>query len=238
MTELMRRRRVLMAVGGGSSPYQHGTWDDLFWHIDNGTYATAYSVGEVLPLDLGTEGSVGAQIAAFDADEKANGSGFAAVTFISKYLLATSKRFDSSLNNPNWSTCELRGYIQSTIAPLIPSAVSGRIAPVIKYTRTYDSYATMTQNTETTDSVWIPSAHEVFNNYESEGPFYKDLFGTASASVASTLRVKSKSNASGITWVLRTGSGTNRYRSVSSAGSAGNEALTTPGGIAIGFCID
>ena len=63
------------AQGNDVSPYEHGTWDDLFWHIDHGTYATAYTVGEVLPLDLGAQGDVGAQIAAFNADMLSDNSG-------------------------------------------------------------------------------------------------------------------------------------------------------------------
>ena len=94
----MNRRRALMSAASSGPAPVHGTWEDLFARIDDGTYATAYSVGEILPLDLGTEGNVGAQIAAFNTDDKADDSGKAKVTFITQYALQTTRRFNPQLS--------------------------------------------------------------------------------------------------------------------------------------------
>lgn len=72
-------------------------WEAVFASIDAGTYATDYAIGDTVPLDLGSEGVVNMQIAAFDADDKADGSGKAPISWISKELLATSHRMNPKL---------------------------------------------------------------------------------------------------------------------------------------------
>ena len=73
------------------------SWEGVLARIDNGTYATEYAIGDTIPLDLGNEGVVNMQIAAFDADDLADGSGKAKITWISKELLATSHRMNPAL---------------------------------------------------------------------------------------------------------------------------------------------
>ena len=58
------------------------TWDQIIAKIDNGTYKTAYKLGNYKPLDLGTEGTINMQIVGIDTDELADGSGYAPLTFI------------------------------------------------------------------------------------------------------------------------------------------------------------
>lgn len=69
-------------------------WAAIFAAIEDGTYRQKYSVGNYKALDMGTEGVVNMQIAAFDKDTLADGSGTAAITWISKELLATSRRMN------------------------------------------------------------------------------------------------------------------------------------------------
>lgn len=72
------------------------SWEQIAAHVSAGDYATRYSVGDIKVLDLGTEGKVGMQIIAFDKDTKTDGSK-AAITWLSKELLKTSKRWNPSL---------------------------------------------------------------------------------------------------------------------------------------------
>ena len=69
------------------------TWEEILQHVSLGDYATRYSVGDTKNLDLGSEGIVNMQIAAFDTDDKASG-GKAAITWISEQLLKTSHRMN------------------------------------------------------------------------------------------------------------------------------------------------
>lgn len=72
------------------------SWADIITSVNNGTYASKYSVGDTKLLDLGSEGVVLMQIAAFNADDKASG-GKAAISWISEQLLQTSHRMNPAL---------------------------------------------------------------------------------------------------------------------------------------------
>ena len=84
------------------------SWENIFASIDDGSYATKYAVGQIMPLDLGTE-TVYMQIAAIDTDILADGSGTAPITWISREILATSHRMNPNLvtnyeypDSPSW----------------------------------------------------------------------------------------------------------------------------------------
>ena len=67
------------------------TWDAVASAVADGTYKDVYAVGDVVPLDLGSEGVISMQIVAFDADNLADGSGKAPITWIAKEVLNTVK---------------------------------------------------------------------------------------------------------------------------------------------------
>lgn len=73
------------------------SWDVILASIDNGTYRTKYKVGNYKPLDLGAEGIVNMQIVGMDVDTKAS-SGTAAISWLSKELLKTGKRWNPIYN--------------------------------------------------------------------------------------------------------------------------------------------
>lgn len=73
------------------------SWEEILAAVDDGTYKTKYQVGDTKILDVGSEGSVCMQIAAFDADTLADGTGKAPITWISEQLLSTSHRMNPAL---------------------------------------------------------------------------------------------------------------------------------------------
>ena len=86
------------------------SWETILAAVADGTYKTKYSVGNYKALNLGSEGTVNMQIAAFDADPLADGSGNAAISWVSKELLATNKRMNPSVETnytypevPSWT---------------------------------------------------------------------------------------------------------------------------------------
>lgn len=241
----MNRRRALMSAVSSSPAPVHGTWEDLFARIADGTYATAYQLGEILPLDLGTEGAVNAQIVAFNADDKADNSGKAKVTFITQYTLDNNQRFNPqrAVDPPyaegtgtvgGWEKSEIRAYVQSTVKELIPSKVRNRIVAVKKYTRGYDTQGSSVNNVETSDDVWIPSAHEIATstNYENVGVTYLTWFNSTSRKI--------KDHTTGAsTWFHRSAYSSNAIVYHNSSGNfQNNRTAHTTGGYAIGFCID
>lgn len=193
---LMARRAGLMT--GKGSGYEHGTWEDLFWHIDKGNYAKKYALGEVLPLDLGAQGVVNAQIVAFDADELSDGTGKAPVTIVAKYLLTAKVAYNPALAGESgnrtigtgaiggWEYSALRTWVQNTVSPLIPQAIAARIVPVIKYSKIANPDETYTNNVTTVDRLWCPNMREMFygagSTNETSGPQYA-VFNSQTARV-------------------------------------------------------
>ena len=73
------------------------TWDQIIAACNDGTYSTKYKVGNYKTLDLGSEGTITMQIVARDEDNLSDGSGKAPLTWISKEVLATERRFNPKL---------------------------------------------------------------------------------------------------------------------------------------------
>lgn len=217
------------------------TWEEIIQHIRLGDYSTRYNVGDTMSLNLGTEGYINVVLVAMDKDDKADGTGKAATTWITEDLLKTSHRM-----NPNrvdgregtgtlggWGKCEMRTYLKQTIKPLIPQTVRDAIIEVTKYSRIYQaSDATVVNDVTSTDDVWIPSAREVGFSKETLGPSYYTAFPYNDAR-------KKKMNGSYYSWWLRTAETANNFHIIASDGklteytSSASSKMFFP----IGFCI-
>lgn len=148
------------------------SWEGVAARMAAGTYATDYSVGDTIPLNLGAEGVVEMQIAALDTDDLANGSGKAKITWVSKGLLATARRMNPARSGSSgaytdgtggvggWEKSELRSALKNTVKPLIPENVRNMIAEVSKTQKSYDSAGTYSKQA-TVEDVWIPSTDEL-----------------------------------------------------------------------------
>ena len=220
------------------------SWDTILANIDNGTYSTVYKVGNYKPLDLGTEGIINMQIAAFDKDDLASGTGKAPVTFIAMELLATTTGINESQKTYNgqtyynaggWGLSDLRTYCNNDAYALIPATVRGRICEVNKLSDTgYPDKKLAT----TSDKVWIPSMDEVglagaFNSsivVPGQGESYH-LFSDAAS------RIKNKSGSANIWW-LRTSRIYNgdMFACVSYDGKVTVYDSNNDFGVALGFC--
>lgn len=203
----------LTGGGGGGGSYEKYSWEGVFASIKKGTYATDYAIGDMIPLDLGSEGLINMQIAAFDTDDLADGSGKAPITWIAKELLATTHRMNPSNDTEAiWGICEMRTYLKETIKPIIPENVSSRIVDVNKNTNGGK------QNTDavTIDDVWIPAFSECMGfsyGEESKGYHYSEVLGTAE-------KRKKKSGNNYRNWYTRTG-GTSGFRYFFDDGTTG-----------------
>lgn len=216
------------------------SWDDIFESIDNGTYHK-YDIGSYKPLDLGDEGVINMQIVAMDADELADGSGYAPLTFLGMELLSNTRIFGSK---PYWSiNTELRGYLNDTLLSTIQSNVKKRIQAVKKYTRESKNVETLS-----IDKLWIPSEKEVvgvkngIGYNENNAQFYRSLFTDNESRKKSCY---GKNNATD--WFLRTYCGSKGvYNYVAGINSTGVPFAGTssriystdyPRGICLGFCL-
>ena len=171
------------------------------------------------------------QIAAFDADDLADDTGKAKITWISKDCLATKHKMNpTNTTEGGWAASELRMYLKNTVKAKIPSAVTSLIKDVKKYSDSYVS-GSVVANSLSIEDVWIPSAREVgATNYETSGVKYDTLFTDYDSRVKSA--GTSKSN-----WWLRSSNDNSYFRIVSANGGIirGN-ANETNNGVTLGFC--
>ena len=161
----------MAAQGGG---FEHGTWEDLFYHIDKGDYATAYQQGETIPLDLGsTYGTIDMEISNFDYDVLASDTTQRApVSLVAVQLLNETHRWNPNLAETEppytegtgviggWPKSELRAWMIANVLPAIPANVSARIATVAKYSGGALNDGTINNRITSEDKVFIPSARE------------------------------------------------------------------------------
>lgn len=215
------------------------SWDEILASVANGTYKQKYKIGNYKPLDLGeTWGSTNMQIAGIDADDLADGSGKAPLTWISKNALKYSIRYNgaSASDDPpytegsgtigGWEKCTLRAYLKNTLKPLIPEVVRNSIVNVTKSQTAYDTNAqSFTQTTQ--DDLWIPGFDEV-------APYgkYKKLFPDNDS------RKKSSYDGTSVVWWrLRDASSKDTTRAVNYAGDYyGSSSATNDTCTVLGFC--
>lgn len=214
------------------------TWAQIAAAESDGTYNTKYSVGDTKSFTIDGDTYI-AQIAAFDADALANGTGNAKITWLlyKKHLADTQKMNTSNTTTGGWASCALRAYLRDTIYPSIQSEVRGMIKEV---TKTYYDYAS-TSTLSTTDTVWIPSLREVNGTssgsyvIESSGPIYSGLFPT-NGNGSQTARVKYNASGSANLWWLRSAYSATYFDCVNGNGNISNYSATYTYGVVLGFC--
>ena len=218
--------RAIEDYPGIDDPY---SWAGVFANIDNGSYASVYKIGDLVPLDLGSEGIVNMQIAGIDKDELADGSGSAPISWVSKELLATTVMyFDDGATSYDWENSNLRRYLKENIKELMPENVINRIKEVSKQSCTAEG------NVDTNEDLWVPSHAELFGigyGMEAKGPRYTTLD-------SNTERKKTKINQNNsYMWFLRTCNAIGvRYIDGQGKSLGSDYTVTTEGGIALGFC--
>ena len=211
------------------------SWEAISSAIGDGSYRTKYSVGDTKRLDLGDEGNILMQIAAMDTDALADGSGTAAITWVAKQLLVTSKQMNTTSTNANGypATNVMKPYLaeNGVIWNKLPAALKTMIKAVSK--TSYDK--TTGADLTSIEKLWIPSAREVYGgtSYEKSGPVYSDILSD------STSRKRKKFGASSFDiWWLRSAfsSSDTYFRYVNSSGSLIYYYATASSGVCLGFC--
>lgn len=209
------------------------TWDQIIANIDNGTYSTAYKLGNYKPLDLGsTYGTVNMQIVAFDSDV-ATAGGTAPITFVAKELLLQKSMMNYNAPSNAWvDNNTLRPLLNNTILPLIPSNIRNRMVVVNKTCYDYSQSTNVS-----VEKLWIPSFREMCGSggaREDSGVIYDTIFKNDSDKI----KIITGETSATAYW-LRTGDKNSSFKSVAIK-SNGDYNWYYPGdtkGICIGFCL-
>lgn len=215
-------------------------WSTIAASAKDGSYKTKYSIGDTRFVDLGTEGKHLMELVAFDADDKADGTGKAPMTWIMKDLLNTTHRMNPDKVDGQEGTgslggydkTEMKSYLTETILPLFPADIRNNIVPVTKHQKAYDVSGTASQES-TTETLWIPGDKEIFNRttYDTDGSSYSDVFKDATSR-------KKKRNSSFYSWWLRSaGDTTSGFKNVTFDGSNYGSNAKYADGVCPGFCM-
>lgn len=200
------------------------SWTKIFESIDNGTYKRKYHIGDYAHCSFASEGSVYMQIAAFDTDEKADGTGKAAITWISAHVLNTKRKMNPELpgwfaalptNKGGWEFSDLRHYVKTELTENLSVELRNRLVAVKKY----DGTAC------TTDEIWIPSYAEVYEHT------YGDFFNYENYIIKYTRDFSSTSS-----WWLRTPFETKKFCMVSKHGGCLKILANVEDGVLPCFC--
>ena len=210
------------------------SWEEIITSGEEGTYIDKYQIGDTKELDLGEEGVIEMELVAFDADELADGSGKAHMTWIAKDLLNTRHAmYKEDTDDYSWQESDMRKWLNESIFPLIPDYVRLNIKEVIKYSSSGASVER--QTLDSIDKIWIPSIRELFGieidaskedleGIENRGPKYTLAFSDIESR---RRRHIGAPNASW--WWLRS--------SCSVMDPNDSRGASNDGGVVIGFCL-
>ncbi len=207
------------------------SWEEIIAAGEDGTYIDKYTPGDTKELDLGEEGRILMELVAMDADELADDSGYAHMTWVAKDLLNSEYRIHFDENTyEGWPESDMRNWLRESILPLVPAEVRDGIKTVRKYTNVYPE-----ENIVSNDKIWIPSVTEVFKEdyvQNSKCTYYSDAFPDDSS------RIRCRPGTSSpLYWWLRSDDYWVEVLGVSDEGDLSGNFCTTKGGVVIGFCI-
>ena len=205
------------------------SWEEIVASGEDGTYLSKYRIGDTKELDLGEKGVIEMELVAFDADELADGSGTAHMTWIAKDLLTVHVMNGKNTSAGGWPASGMRAWLQDSILPLFPDPVQSSIKEVKKYSYTAE------ETISSSDMLWLPSHREVLGAddiYESRGPEYTEVFSD------DTSRIRQRGGQARIWWLRSAyASGTSSFCSINHSGGAHWTYAKYGTGVCVGFCI-
>lgn len=207
------------------------SWAEIIAAEGDGTYLTKYALGDTKKFTIDGE-TFYAVLVAFDADNKADGTGKAHITWmVNRVAEARSFTGHYSSTIKNWSTMEWRTHLAEDI--LSEMDIAGYIVPVTKITQVSEGYVISDETT--TDSLWLPSERELTGaEQETEADYdYTGYFLSNRATLR--VRINSDTYASAV-YLLRSNTGGN-WRAINTSGNAANASTGLSAfGLVFGFC--
>lgn len=229
-----------LPLSGNSKPaptsegFANDSWETILEIIEYGNYKDVYNVGDIKEIKLTGGGVIPVEIAGFDKDELTDGSGYAAITLVTKNALNSASMNTVNDNSYSWDNCEMRTWLKTKYLSDFPQIIRDNIKFVNK---TYYSFDGNTTNTLiTSDDIWLLSSRELnlfpLGGKESMGCIYDELFSDANS------RIKRRSGTK-VVWWTRTRSDSNDYRfySITEGGKDYTNIMSQKKYTVFGFCI-
>ena len=203
------------------------TWEQIFEAENDGSYSTKYSIGDIKYVDIG--GTQYPMVIIAMSRDVLSAGGTAKITWCGLGTLQNVPMNFKDVTTNGWTGSWMRKFLRESIYPQIESTVRSNIKEVTKSYYDITTSSTLT----TTDTVFIPSAREIFGggSYESTGIDYTDVFNSNTARIKYSGQSKSASY-----WWLRSANSATRFRSVHDNGSVYNNSASSAYGVALCFC--
>ncbi|WP_028264287.1 DUF6273 domain-containing protein [Atopobium fossor] len=116
---------------------------------------------EEVQFELSDGSVVSAQLVGICHDDKADGSGKAGLTFVTKQALDQRAMNVGGDNAGGWEASEMRSWLASTELPKFPAELRSAIVPVKKATNNAGGARDASAVSTTDDELWLLSASEV-----------------------------------------------------------------------------
>jgi hypothetical protein len=150
----------------------YDTWDTVLAAINDGSYVTRYKLGNYITLNCGSHGTHDMMIVGFGRDDRADGKGKAAMSFVSRNI-TPDKMFFGLTTDDNWVTSSVRTFLNNTLT--IPQTVQDEIVAVRKVTWANPNWIKNENgemNVITNDRVWIL---DYWGEMDTDSGLYKEV---------------------------------------------------------------
>ena len=124
----------------------------------------------------GTEAQ--AQVIGFRHDARADGSGKAGITFITKDCVAERPMNEADDNSGGWEASQMRSWMSSDLLGELPDGLRAAIVPVSMLTYIAGKTTSASSVTSTVDSLWLPSYVELVGAEQAADGWSNDAYGT------------------------------------------------------------
>lgn len=136
---------------------------------------------QVKYITLGGDLTVAMQVAGFNHDERADGSGMAGITFISNNAIGLRPMNSSGSTAGGWRDSELRSWMNSDLPGFLPEDAASAIVPVVKYTNAVGETTDPSSVVATVDTLWIPSYSEMGGYMDIADDEHDDVYNAEGA---------------------------------------------------------
>lgn len=233
-----------MVVPSEQKAFADCTWAEIKAVLVNGSVNDSnqwivgdtvwFEVGDEKPITLTNGETLTIQIADFNHDVDTNGN-VAPCTFVTKELMATSKRMNATNTNAGgWANSEMYGYLQGDVYDMLPADIQALLIPVVKKST---EGSKSTNIISSTDKLFLLSYSEI--GLSTSSPFTEE--GTKYPIFTNnTSRIKYKVGATSAScWWLRSPytSGTYCFYQVNAGGSSSNDFAIGASGVCFAFAM-
>ena len=240
------------------STFADDDWETIVLAVQNGN-TSAYNVGDTKEIDMGSLGTHTLRIANKSTPAECSNAGFSqtACGFVLEFADIITNHRMNPYDNPgvengqgtkgSWQYSEMRTFVNNDVYNSLPSDLKSSIINTVVVT---GKGYTDTANCTTEDKLYLPAAHEVYEEYQTYYPldYYDDGYNYTrqfdyylglNVTTTDYASARKQFNSAYSIWWLRTPNtdGSDMFYTVSTAGSYSVEATDYAYGVSPAFRI-